>query len=367
MVNMKQTPPSYSTHPTHPDMNPVIFDPALQSFINELPKAELHVHIEGTLEPTMLLDLAQRNSVHTEYRNTEQLQQAYRFGNLQDFLDIYYTGTGVLCCEQDFYELTRAYLQKARQQNILHTEIMFDPQTHCARGLAFSTVISGIHRACEEARGKFGISSHLILCFLRHLDEQSAFATLEAAADYRPWITAIGLDSSEQGNPPEKFRSVFAEATKQGYHKVAHAGEEGPAAYIWQALQLLQVDRIDHGNRALDDPKLITTLRDRQIPLTLCPLSNLQLKNIAHLHQHPLRSMLEQGLLVTVNSDDPAYFGGYLSRNLLAVATAQQLDREQILTLAKNSFTASFLDEPTKKRYLDHLQQYANNTSLNTP
>lgn len=347
-------------------MNPVLFDATVQSFISELPKAELHVHIEGTLEPTMLLDLAQRNCVQTKYRNIEQLQQAYCFGNLQDFLDIYYTGTRVLCHEQDFYELTRAYLRNARQQNILHTEIMFDPQAHCCRGIAFSTVINGIHRACEEARRESGISSHLILCFLRHLDERSALATLEAAADYQSWIVAVGLDSSELGNPPEKFRRVFQKAAKLGFRKVAHAGEEGPVDYIWQALQVLQVDRIDHGNRALDDPELVAVLRDRQIPLTLCPLSNLQLKNVAHLQQHPLRSMLDLGLLVTVNSDDPAYFAGYLNHNLLAVVTALRLDREQILALARNSFTASFLDETTKNRYLDRVQRYADNRPLNT-
>jgi len=344
------------------EMNIATINPALPGFIDALPKAELHVHIEGTLEPAMLFELARCNVIETSCKNIEQLQQAYRFDKLQDFLDLYYTGTRVLCCEQDFYKLTRAYLQQACKQHILHTEIMFDPQAHTARGVPFSSVIRGIHQACEEARTSLGISSRLIMCFLRHLSEQSAFDTLQAASDYRNWITAVGLDSSEQGNPPEKFRAVFAEAAKQGYRKVAHAGEEGPAEYVWQALQVLQVDRIDHGNRALDDPELIAVLHDRQIPLTLCPLSNLQLKNVTNLQHHPLRSMLNQGLVVTVNSDDPAYFGGYLNQNLLAIATAQQLDRMQLLTLAKNSFSASFLDEPEKTRYLDLLQQYADKT-----
>jgi len=335
----------------------------LQTFIAGLPKAELHVHIEGTLEPSMLLQLAQRNAIELPYQTIEEVQQAYHFGQLQDFLDLYYTGTSVLCCEQDFYELTKAYLQKAHAQHILHTEIMFDPQAHLDRGLPFSVIIEGIHRACEEARSQWDLSSCLIMCFLRHLDEQSALQTLQAASDYRNWITAVGLDSSELGHPPEKFRHVFSQATEQGYRKVAHAGEEGPADYVWQALQILQVDRIDHGNRALDDARLITTLCERQIALTLCPLSNLQLKNISDLAHHPLHKMLGQGLLVTVNSDDPAYFGGYLNENLLAIATAQQLGPEQLLTLMRNSFTASFLDEKVKIRYLDRLQHYARQTA----
>jgi len=307
----------------------------------------------------MLLELATRNAIATAYQDIEQVQQAYQFNNLQDFLDIYYTGASVLCCEQDFYDLTYAYLQKARLQNILHTEIMFDPQTHMERGVPFATIITGIHQACEDAWTTLCISSCLILSFLRHLDEQSAFETLQAAVDFRPWITAVGLDSSELGNPPEKFSRVFQEATKQGYRKLAHAGEEGPPAYIWQALQVLQVDRIDHGNRALEDPALVSSLRDSQRPLTLCPLSNIQLKNVAHLEQHPLRSMLDQGLMVTINSDDPAYFGGYLNDNFLAVATALQLDKEQLLVLAGNSFTASFLEPQKTTQYLAQLQHYA--------
>lgn len=320
----------------------------LKNFIKNLPKAELHLHIEGTFEPELMFKIAKRNHKKIKFNSIEELKKAYRFNNLQEFLDIYYEGAGVLTEEQDFYDMTFAYFQKIHPQNVVHSEIFFDPQTHTNRGIKFETVIKGINRALKDAKTQLGISSKLIMCFLRHLDEKAATKTLKEALPYRDLIVAVGLDSSEVGNPPSKFKKVFAEARAAGFLTVAHASEEGPAEYIWEALNLLKVSRIDHGNHALDDKKLIKELVKRQIPLTVCPLSNLKLKVVEDLKNHPLKKMLDYGLLITINSDDPAYFGGYLNENYLAVAEALNLTKEEITQLAKNSFIGSFLNENPK-------------------
>jgi adenosine deaminase len=333
-------------------------DKSIKDFIAELPKAELHLHIEGTLEPELLFKLAQRNNKKTSFKSIEELKHAYNFNNLQEFLDIYYQGASVLIEEQDFYDLTWAYLEKAHAQNILHAEIFFDPQTHTDRGIKFETVIKGIHHALENGKEKLGISSKLILCFLRHLDEKAAHETLEAALPFKAWITAVGLDSSEIGHPPSKFQHVYDKAKKEGLLTVAHAGEEGPAEYVWEALNLLKVARIDHGNHALDDEKLIKELVAKQIPLTVCPLSNQKLKVVPDLKNHPLKQMLEKGLLVTINSDDPAYFGGYVNENYLAIAQALNLSKQEIMQLAKNSFTASFLEPKIKQQMIEKVNTY---------
>jgi len=328
-------------------------------FIRALPKAELHLHIEGTLEPEMLFALAQRNGVTLPYASVEAARAAYDFSNLQDFLDLYYQGTAVLLKKVDFFELTMAYLERARGQNIRHVEIFFDPQAHTGRGVAFTTVIDGILEALDTAERRWGTSAHLILCFLRHLDQEQAFETLEEALPYRDRIIAVGLDSSEKGHPPAKFEAVFARAREEGFETVAHAGEEGPAAYVKEALDLLHVSRIDHGNRALDDPALVRRLANEGIPLTVCPLSNLRLGVIPSLDDHPLRRMLEAGLFVTVNSDDPAYFGGYLNDNLAAVERALGLGSDDLADLARNSFRAAFLTDSEIADYcseIDSLQ-----------
>lgn len=327
--------------------------------IATLPKAELHVHIEGTLEPELMLSLAARNRVRLPYRSVEELRAAYRFSKLQDFLDIYYRGCDVLREEQDFTDLTLAYLEKAREQNILHTEIFFDPQSHTARGVRFGTVIDGIHAALRAAERKWGMSSRLIMCFLRHLSESDAMGTLEEALPYKERIAAVGLDSSERGHPPAEFRRVFERARSAGFLAVAHAGEEGPAEYVWEALELLKVSRIDHGNHALDDKKLVRELVKRRMPLTVCPLSNLKLAVVKKSKDHPLRRMLSRGLLVTVNSDDPAYFGGYLNENYLEMERSLGLTRDEIVELARNSFRASFLPEEKKKRLLGLVERHA--------
>ncbi len=330
----------------------------LEKFVAGMPKAELHLHIEGTFEPELMFEIAGRNNLKLKYKSVEELRAAYNFNNLQEFLDIYYSGANVLVEEQDFYDLTWAYLRKIHSQNVLHTEVFFDPQTHTSRGIPFGRVITGIHRALEDGREKLGISYRLILSFLRHLSEEDAFATLKEALPYRSWITAVGLDSSEKGNPPSKFERVFAQARSEGFLTVAHAGEEGPSGYVWEALDLLGVTRIDHGNRSLDDPALVEELVARQMPLTVCPLSNMKLKVVKNINQHPLGEMLGKGLRVTVNSDDPAYFGGYMNENYLAVAKALSLTKEKMVQLARNSFEASFLSEPEKQALLGRLDEF---------
>jgi len=335
---------------------------AIETFIKGIPKAELHVHIEGTLEPELMFKIAKRNDIKLGYDSIEKLKKAYNFSNLQEFLDIYYTGAGVLILEQDFYDMTWAYLEKVHSQNVLHTEIFFDPQTHMDRGINFSTVINGIHKALSDAKNKLGISSRLIMCFLRHLDVSSAMTTIEAALPYKNLIIAVGLDSAELGNPPLKFKKVFDRARREGFLTVAHAGEEGPASYVWEALNILKVSRIDHSNHALDDTKLVHELVRRRIPLTVCPLSNLKLSVVEKIEKHPLKIMMEKGLFVTINSDDPAYFRGYINENYLAVQKALRLSREDIYMLARNSFQASFLAEPEKKLLLGKLEEYIKNS-----
>ena len=333
-------------------------DYMVDNFIVEIPKAELHVHIEGTFEPELMFKIARRNNRPLKYNSVEELKAAYQFNNLQEFLNIYYSGADVLMEEQDFYDLTWAYMQKAHSHKVVHTEISFDPQTHTSRGVPFSTVVSGIHRALEDGRKTLGISSKLIVSFLRHLSEDAAFETLRDALKYKDWISAVGLDSSERGHPPSKFRRVFEKARMEGFLLVAHAGEEGPPEYVWEALELLQVSRIDHGNRSLEDAILVDELVRRKIPLTVCPLSNLKLKVVKKLTQQPIAEMLEKGMVVTVNSDDPAYFGGYINENYLAVAHALDLTKEQIMKLAKNSFQASFLDQEQKLRLIEKVDHY---------
>ena len=331
---------------------------AIATFIDGLPKAELHLHIEGTLEPELMFALARRNGVALAHASVEDLRAAYDFADLQGFLDIYYRGMAALIEERDFYDLTRAYMKRAREQNVLHAEIFFDPQAHTGRGVAFATVIDGIHRALVDAESELGITAKLIMCFLRHLDEDAAMATLEEALAYRDRIVAVGLDSSERGNPPGKFAQVFARARAEGFIAVAHAGEEGPAAYVREALDALAVVRIDHGNASLDDDALVRRLVRDRTPLTVCPLSNLKLGVIDDMANHPLATMLEKGLLATVNSDDPAYFGGYVNENYRAVQAALGLTREQLTTLARNSFEASFLAPGRKAALIGKLDDY---------
>ncbi len=329
------------------------------AFIAGLPKAELHVHIEGTLEPELLFRLAQRNGVALPHASVDDLRRAYNFGSLQDFLDLYYQGMAVLLHQQDFYDLTMAYLARAAAQNVRHAEIFFDPQGHTERGVAFRTVIEGITRAQQDAERQHGIASRLILCFLRHLDEASAERTLDEAMSWREHFIGVGLDSSEQGHPPSKFRRVFARARALGLHRVAHAGEEGPPDYVYEALDLLEVERIDHGNRALEDDALVARLAAERMPLTVCPLSNLRLCVVGEMTQHPLRRMLQAGLLATVNSDDPAYFGGYVNENYQAAQQALGLSRAELTTLAGNSFRAAFIGDGDRQRHLAALQAYA--------
>lgn len=327
-------------------------------FIAGLPKAELHIHIEGSLEPELMFALAERNGVSLPYVNVDALRQAYRFGNLQDFLDLYYQGMSVLLHEQDFYDLAMAYLRRAAAQNVRHAEIFFDPQGHTERGVAFKTVIDGLWRALKDAEREFGITVQLILCFLRHLDEASAQRTLDEALSWRDRFIGVGLDSSEKGHPPSKFQRVFARARELGLKAVAHAGEEGPPDYVREALDLLKVQRIDHGNRALEDAELTARLAREQVPLTVCPLSNLRLCVVSDMKQHPLRRMLQANLVVTLNSDDPAYFGGYVNENYQAVQQALDLTRDDIAILARNGFKAAFLDSAAKQRHLDALDAY---------
>ncbi|MCG8550383.1 MAG: adenosine deaminase [Desulfobacterales bacterium] len=326
-------------------------------FIQNIPKAELHLHIEGTLEPGTLFRMAERNGIRLKYNSVEALRRAYRFDNLQSFLDIYYEGAGVLQKEIDFYELTWEYLLKAKAQNVRHVEIFFDPQTHTERGIAFETVINGIYDALSDGSRNLDISFCLIMCFLRHLPESDAFETLSQALDFKDKITAVGLDSSESGNPPSKFKRVFEKARKEGFLSVAHAGEEGPPEYIWEALQDLNVRRIDHGVRALEDPSLINELRHRQIPLTVCPLSNIKLCVFKTMQEHNFKKLLDQGLCLTVNSDDPAYFGGYVAENYLALQNAFQFTRNDIAQLAINSFSAAFISEDKKDIFIEQIKK----------
>ena len=313
-----------------------------------MPKAELHIHIEGTLEPEMMMALGRRNGVTLPYDSVEAVRNAYQFGCLQDFLDIYYTGMSVLRQRQDFFDLAYAYLEKAASQNVTHTEIFFDPQGHTQRGVSFDTVLSGLADAQDKARRDFGVTSALIMCFLRHLPEEQAFDTLRHACRCKERIFAIGLDSTEQGHPPSKFARVFAEARQEGFVPVAHAGEEGPPAYVAEALDILRVRRIDHGNRALEDPALVARIARDRVPMTVCPLSNRALRTCPDLTRHPLKQMLAEGLLVTVNSDDPSYFGGYVNENFVAIQEALALTEADIAALVRNSFTASFLPDPEK-------------------
>lgn len=328
-------------------------------FIAALPKAELHLHIEGSLEPELMFELAQRNHVAIPFASVEEVREAYAFSNLQDFLDIYYQGMGVLHAEQDFYDLTAAYLARARADAVRHVEIFFDPQGHTTRGVAFETVIAGITRALDDAAASYGMTSKLIMCFLRHLSEAEAEATLDEALPYLGRIDGVGLDSSEVGHPPAKFERVFARARSLGLKIVAHAGEEGPPAYVHEALDLLKVDRIDHGNRSLEDPALVARLTAEGMTLTVCPLSNLKLCVVNDIADHPLRTMLDAGLAATVNSDDPSYFGGYVNANYLAVADALDLSKDDLVTLARNSFTGSFLGDADKAKHLAAIDAYA--------
>lgn len=330
----------------------------LAQYIKQIPKAELHMHIEGSLEPELMFKLAARNGVSLKYKSVTELKSAYKFNNLQEFLDIYYAGANVLVTEEDFYDLTMAYMQKAREDRIVYAEIFFDPQTHTSRGVPFETIVNGISKALREAHDVYGISSLLILCFLRHLNEESAIETLRAALPFKDKISGIGLDSSEIGNPPSNFANVFHMAQDEGFLPVAHAGEEGPAEYIWEAMELLNVLRIDHGIQSITDERLLEELKERQMPLTVCPLSNLKLQVVSSLARHPMKRLLDKGLRITVNSDDPAYFGGYVNENYLQTAQALNLSRTDIFRLAENSFIASFLPESEKEKYLRQLQEF---------
>jgi len=330
----------------------------VEKFIEDLPKVELHLHIEGSLEPELMFALAQRNNIQIPFATVEDVRKAYDFSNLQDFLDIYYQGMNVLQTEQDFYDLTWAYLERVARQNVLHVEIFFDPQGHTERGVAFETVLNGITRALDDGRSKLSVSSFLIMCFLRHLSEEDAMKTLQQALPYKKHILGVGLDSSEKGHPPSKFKNVFAEAKKNGFLIMAHAGEEGPPEYVWEALDVLKVDRIDHGNRSLEDERLVQRLVENGTALTVCPLSNLKLCVVKDMRDHPLKRMLQLGLKATINSDDPAYFGGYMNENFKAVTAALDLDKTDLLTLSRNSIHASFLDQPGKEALLAKLDAY---------
>jgi adenosine deaminase len=329
-----------------------------KAFIQGMPKAELHIHIEGSLEPEMMFELAQRNSVALRYATAEEARRGYDFGDLQSFLDLYYEGMQVLLYEQDFYDLTWAYLRKVSEQNVRHIEIFFDPQAHTDRGVPFETVLSGIHHALIDGEQQLGISSKLIMCFLRHLSAEEAMETFRTALSFGDQIVAVGLDSSEVGHPPRDFKAVFDRARERGFLTVAHAGEEGPPEYIWQALDVLKVSRIDHGVRCTEDPKLVERLRVEQVPLTVCPLSNVKLRVFDTIQDHNLKRMLDLGLRVTVNSDDPAYFGGYVDENFYAAQKGLHLSRDDVYELTKNSFEASFLDAESKQRLLYELDGY---------
>lgn len=331
----------------------------MRDFIQALPKVELHLHIEGTLEPGLLFELARRNNVSIPFKSETEVRDAYEFSDLQSFLDIYYQGANVLIHEQDFFDLTWAYLLRCQQDNVVHTEIFFDPQTHTDRDIEFDTVIGGIHRALVRAEQELNISSRLILCFLRHLDEAAAFTTLEQALPHRDKIVAVGLDSSEKDNPPRKFQNVFERALKEGFLTVAHAGEEGPASYISDSLSLLKVSRIDHGVRCVEDPELVERLKADHIPLTVCPLSNIKLRVFDTMAQHNIVDLLRRGLCVTINSDDPAYFGGYMTENFLAVTEAHSMTPEEIKQFSFNAIAASFISKHEKQRLESMVYDYS--------
>jgi adenosine deaminase len=335
-------------------IRPVAAD-RLPELLRSMPKAELHIHIEGSLEPELIFALAQRNGVRLPYANVEALRTAYAFTNLQSFLDIYYAGASVLLTEQDFYDMARAYFVKAAEDNVLHAELFFDPQTHTARGVTMETVVKGLHRACVDAKAELGVSALLIMCFLRHLSEEDAFATLEQALPFRGHIVGIGLDSGEVGNPPEKFARVFARCRQLGFRLVAHAGEEGPPAYVWTALDLLKVERIDHGVQSTHDAALMQRLAQDRIALTVCPLSNLKLCVFPDLASHSLGQLLAAGIAATVNSDDPAYFGGYMNDNFTQTFAALPLGAAEAYTLARNSFEASFIEPSAKQAFINQL------------
>ena len=325
--------------------------------IQALPKAELHVHIEGTFEPELMFAIAQRNQIQIPYQSVEEVKQAYNFHNLQSFLDIYYAGANVLVHEQDFYDLAWAYFEKCAEDKVVHTEMFFDPQTHTERGVEFATVIAGLKRACQDAQQKLGISSQLIMCFLRHLSEEKAFETLEQALPFKNDIIAVGLDSSEVGHPPAKFERVFAKAREEGFLIVAHAGEEGPPEYVWEALDLLKVNRIDHGVRSEEDKQLMARLIAEKMPLTVCPLSNLKLCVVNDMKEHNIRRLLQQGVHVTVNSYDPSYFGGYMNDNFIAIQQALDLSNEELKQLATNSFEASFISDQEKQKWIAEIKK----------
>ena len=329
----------------------------LPELLRCMPKAELHIHIEGSLEPELIFALAQRNGVPLVHSSVEDLRSAYAFTNLQSFLDIYYAGASVLLKEQDFYDMAHAYFVKAAADNVIHAELFFDPQTHTARGVSMETVINGLHRACVNAKTELGVSASLIMCFLRHLSEEEAFETLEQAMPYRDKLIGIGLDSGEVGNPPEKFARVFARCRELGFHLVAHAGEEGPPAYVWTALDVLKVERVDHGVQSSKDASLMQRLAKDRIALTVCPLSNLKLCVFPDLASHNLRQLLDAGLAATVNSDDPAYFGGYLNDNFTQTFAAVDLNAQHAYTLVRNSFEASFIEATAKRTYVDRLNE----------
>lgn len=331
----------------------------LEKFINNLPKAELHLHLEGSLEPELMFELAKRNNIAIPFDSVEAVRAAYKFSNLQEFLDIYYQGAQVLINEQDFYDLTWAYLTRMKADNCKHVEVFFDPQTHTDRGIDFDVVINGISRALEDGKKQLGISSFLIMCFLRHLSEEEAFKTLAMATPHLAKIKGVGLDSSEVGHPPSKFANVFKSARDLGLKIVAHAGEEGPPEYIYEALDILHIDRIDHGNRCLEDEKLVTRIVENGLTLTVCPLSNLSLCVVKDLTQHPLKNMLAKGLKATINSDDPAYFGGYLNKNYIETQKAIGLTRDELITLAKNSFRGSFLSQQEIETHCGAIDVYS--------
>ena len=333
----------------------------MNNFIENLPKAELHLHIEGSFEPVLMFEIAKRNNIEIPFKSVKEIEDAYQFSCLQDFLDIYYQGANVLQTEQDFYDLTYSYLQKCAAQNVRHTEIMFDPQTHTDRGVAFETVINGISNACDAAKENLGVTSLLIMSYLRHLSEAECFKTLEQSLPFKDKITAVGLDSSEKGNPPSKFAKVFEASVKEGYIPVAHAGEEGNADYVWEALDILKIKRIDHGNNALQDAELVTEIIKRDLALTVCPLSNTALQVVSDLKDHPLKEMINLGLKVTINSDDPAFFGGQVNENYIQIQKALNLTKKDLYLLAKNSFTYSFLDSDTKSKYITELETYYHN------
>ena len=331
----------------------------MKDFIARLPKAELHLHIEGTLEPELMFEMASRNRVHLPYQSPEQVRKAYEFSDLQSFLDIYYQGTRVLLHDRDFYDLAWAYLKKAHEQNVRHAEVFFDPQAHTERGIPIRAIIDGLDQAFQDGKRQFGISSKLILSFLRHLSGDHAMKTFQDALPFRNRFAGVGLDSSERDHPPEKFTSVFARAREEGLFVVAHAGEEGPPDYVWQALDALRASRIDHGVRCIEDPALVDRLRAERVPLTVCPLSNVKLRVFDAIENHNLRQLLSAGLCVTINSDDPAYFGGYINENFLAVHEAFDLTKDELCTLARNSFEAAFLPDSEKTRIFAELDELA--------